>query len=73
MKSWIYRGVRTFVQAVVGFLAVNLVAYLTGVDYSDHTALKAVIISLGGSALAAGLAAMMNLHEDDVGVKDKLE
>ncbi len=62
MKTWIRRAIRTFVQSVVGFLAANLTAYLTGVDYSDHAAVKAIAISLGGSAVAAGLAAVMNLQ-----------
>jgi len=63
--EWLRRAVRTFLQAVAGFISVNLVGFFAGVDYTSRDALKAAGISIAGSALAAGIAAIMNLKKED--------
>lgn len=60
MKNWIKRALRTFLQAAVGYLVVAVPA----VDFSgDGRAVKTALIGIGVSAVAAGLAAAMNLKE----------
>lgn len=60
MKIWIKRALRTFLQAAVGYLVVAVPA----VDFSgDGKAVKTALIGIGVSAVAAGLAAAMNLKE----------
>lgn len=60
MKNWIKRALRTFLQAAVGYLVVAVPA----VDFSgDGKAVKTALIGIGVSAVAAGLAAAMNLKE----------
>lgn len=60
MKDWIKRALRTFLQAAVGYLVVAVPA----VDFSgDGKAVKTALIGIGVSAVAAGLAAAMNLKE----------
>lgn len=56
MKIWLKRAVRTFIQTAVGYIAVNVVT----VDFS----VKSAVIGLAVSAVAAGLAAVMNLKEE---------
>lgn len=59
MKPVIKRALRTFFQTAVGYIAMNL----TIVDWNDVSALKNVLFGLGVSAIAAGIAAIMNLDE----------
>ena len=62
MKNWIKRAVRTFVQTAVGYIAVNIVA----VDWSaDRSVIKAAVVGVGVSAIAAGMAAVMNYFDDE--------
>lgn len=61
MREWLRRALRTFVQAIVGYVAANLVCVIAGVEISDGNALKTAIIGLATSAIAAGIAAVMNL------------
>lgn len=61
MKEWLYRALRTFVQAVLGYIVANVAVTLSGLDLSDAPAIKAAIIGLVTAALAAGIAAVMNL------------
>lgn len=56
MKIWLKRAVRTFFQTAVGYIAVNVVT----VDFT----VKSAVIGLAVSAVAAGLAAVMNLKEE---------
>ena len=63
--EWLRRAVRTFMQAVIGFIAANLVSYAAGVDFNDKAAIRAALVTLGGSALAAGVAALMNLNKEE--------
>lgn len=59
-KETLYRALRTFLQAALAYLAVNLVA----IDPAgDKNALRTTLIGLAVSATAAGLAAAMNLEK----------
>jgi hypothetical protein len=57
-REWLYRAVRTFLQAAGGYIAVNLTVYLA--EGSGTAKLKNAIAGLAASALAAGIAAIMN-------------
>ena len=62
MKNWIKRAVRTFVQTAIGYISVNVVA----VDWTaDRSVIKTAVIGVGVSAVAAGLAAVINFIEDE--------
>ena len=64
MKEMFRRAGRTFLQAAVGYIAANLVCVIsTNTDNYDY--LKNALIGLGVSAIAAGLAAMMNLPKSE--------
>lgn len=64
MKEMIRRAARTFVQAAVGYIAVNLV-YVISESIDNYDYLKNALVGLGVSAIAAGLAAIMNLPEKE--------
>lgn len=51
------RGLRTFIQAVAGYIVVNVVT----LDFSSNNAVKGFIIA----AIAAGIAAAMNIKKTD--------
>ncbi len=59
MKEMLNRAFRTFLQAFVGFAAANLTAYFTGV--TDGEAFKKTAMGFLASAIAAALAAVMNM------------
>ncbi len=59
MKEWLRRAIRTFIQAAAGYIVANLSAALAGMQTDG---VKTVLIGLIGSALAAGMAALMNLE-----------
>jgi hypothetical protein len=60
MKNWLRRALRTALQTAVGYIAVAVPA----VDWNaDKAVLKSVLTGIGVSAVAAGLAAAMNLEE----------
>ena len=60
MKNWVKRAIRTFLQAAVGYIAVALPA----IDF-DGDGIKAALVGLGVSAVSAGLAAAINIKEDN--------
>lgn len=63
-KEWLRRAVRTFGQAFAGVIVAELAA---GVDITDTKGLLTLVI---GPALAAGMAAVMNMgikNESEVG------
>lgn len=60
MKEWLYRALRTFGQAMLGYLAANLLATLAQVDISDRTSFSNALLGVFAAAVAAGLAAVMN-------------
>lgn len=60
-KETVKRTARTFLQAALAYIAVNLVA----VDLSSgKDVLKSALIGLGVSAVSAGIAAAMNLQSN---------
>jgi hypothetical protein len=62
MKNWLRRALRTALQSAAGYLAVAV----PNVDWSAEKAvLKTTLIGIGVSAVSAGLAAVMNLEEDE--------
>lgn len=61
-ETW-RRALRTFIQAAVSYIAVNLCV----VDFaSESDVLSSALIGLGASALAAGIAAVMNMEKPEV-------
>lgn len=61
MKNWMKRALRTAFQTMIGYIAVAM----PSIDWSaDRSVLKPVLIGIGVSAVAAGLAAAMNLEEE---------
>ncbi len=65
MKESLYRAGRTFLQAAAGYIAANLVFAVTSADPGDYDALGMSLIGLAASAIAAGLAALMNIKKDE--------
>jgi hypothetical protein len=62
MKNWLRRALRTALQTAVGYIAVAVPA----VDWStDRAVLKTTLIGIGISAVSAGLAAAMNLDDEE--------
>ena len=55
-KEWLKRAVRTFGQAFIGVIVADVAA---GVDLTD---LKGVLTLVIGPAIAAGIAAVMNME-----------
>lgn len=60
MKEWAYRALRTFLQSAVGYIVIAL----PNVDFSEQSKAKTALIGIGVSAVAAGLAAVMNISND---------
>lgn len=61
-ETW-RRALRTFLQAAVSYIAVNLCI----VDFNASSeVLTSALVGLGASALAAGIAAVMNLEKPEV-------
>ncbi len=76
MKESLYRAMRTFLQTAFGYIATNLALYLTeSGGMQDTSALRTGLVGLCVSALASGLAAVMNREkrnhgEDDDGIEE---
>lgn len=62
-KETLRRTVRTFLQAACGFLATTGIATLINNDYAVT---KNIVLGLIGSAVSAGIAAVMNLEGGDL-------
>lgn len=58
-KEWLRRAVRTFGQAFTGVIVADVAA---GVDLTD---LKGVLTLVVGPAIAAGIAAVMNMEKTE--------
>ena len=59
-KETLHRALRTFLQAALAYIAVNLAA----VDFaSGKEAIRSALIGLAVCSVAAGLAAAMNLEK----------
>ncbi len=65
MKEGLYRALRTFGQAMAGYLAANLLAILTQTDTGDTNAFITTLLGVFGAAVAAGIAAVMNYKKED--------
>jgi len=62
MKNWLRRALRTAFQTMIGYIAVAV----PSVDWSaDKAILKTTLIGIGVSAVSAGIAAAMNLDEEE--------
>ena len=61
-KETVRRALRTFIQAVSSFIAANIVFQISGVDWTEKNTIRAAAFGLLMSALAAGIAAVMNLE-----------
>lgn len=61
-KETLRRAARTFIQAAVSYIAVNLVIVNFG---ESKEVIKSAIIGLAVSALSAGVAAVMNLQKEE--------
>jgi Na+-translocating ferredoxin:NAD+ oxidoreductase RnfA subunit len=60
-KETLYRALRTFLQAAVGYIVANVAL----INFNDDINLvKSTVTGLVVSALAAGLAALMNLEDN---------
>ena len=59
-KTYVKRALRTFLQTAVGYIATNIVA----INFTDVDVAKSALLGLGVSAIAAGLAAVMNLRDE---------
>ena len=55
-KTYVKRALRTFLQTAVGYIAVNIA--------TTDLNVKSAVIGLAVSAVAAGMAAVMNLKEN---------
>ena len=60
-KETAKRMLRTFVQAFLGYVVANLAFF----DFTDDTIGKRAVIGFVLSAVAAGIAAVMNLTKEE--------
>ena len=56
-KTYVKRALRTFLQTAVGYIAVNIAA--------TDLSVKSAVIGLAVSAVSAGVAAVMNIKEEN--------
>ncbi len=56
-KTYVKRALRTFLQTAVGYIAVNISA--------TDLSVKSAVLGLAVSAVAAGMAAVMNLNDEN--------
>lgn len=59
MKNWVKRAIRTFFQTAVGYIAVAIPT----VDWQS-SGLKATLIGIVMSGVAAGISAVMNYLDE---------
>lgn len=59
-REWLYRALRTAIQAAAGVIAANLAAWVSGI--TDGTSAKTVAINAGAVIVSAVVAAVMNLE-----------
>ncbi len=63
MKETLRRALRTFVQAALGCIAADLAAAAAGIARGEGA--REIVVVLAASAVAAGIAAVMNLPKKD--------
>lgn len=74
MQEWLKRALRTFLQAAVGCLVAGVAgAFTNGFDFTDSAAVKSAITGLLITAVATGLAAVMNLAKKDGIIEEWVE
>ena len=56
-KTYVKRALRTFLQTAVGYIAVNIAA--------TDLSVKSAVLGLAVSAVAAGMAAVMNIKTEN--------
>lgn len=61
-KETLRRAARTFIQAAVSYIAVNLVIVNFG---ESKEVIKSAVIGLAVSVLSAGVAVVMNLQKEE--------
>ena len=61
MNETIRRAGRTFWQAAVGYIVANFAVIVAEGNWADVEWIKSTLLGLGVSAVAAGLAALMNM------------
>ena len=62
-KQTLIRALRTFIQAALAYIAVNLAV----VDFTDDKeTLRSALIGLAVSSVAAGISAVMNLERKEI-------
>lgn len=61
MKNWVKRALRTFIQTAAGYACTAVVT----IDWTaDKAVLKAALIGIFTSAIAAGISAAMNIIDE---------
>lgn len=62
-KKTLYKALRTFLQSALAYVAVNL----TLIDFAnEESVVRSALIGLATSAVASGIAAVMNLEKKEV-------
>lgn len=61
MKDWQKRALRTFMQTAVGYVCTAIVTVDWG---ADKAIIKATITGIIVSAIAGGISAAMNIHDE---------
>jgi hypothetical protein len=61
LKNWVKRALRTFAQAALGYVFVAVPT----IDFTDVSTIKAAVVGVGVSGIAAGIAAVMNYIDDN--------
>ena len=59
-RQWLYRALRTALQAAAGVVAANLAAWVSGIN--DGASVKTVAINAGAVVISAVVAAVMNVE-----------
>ena len=66
-KKTVYNALRTFLQSALAYVAVNL----TLIDFTnDENVVRTALIGLATSAVASGIAAVMNLEKKELSDND---
>ncbi|MBQ1390007.1 MAG: hypothetical protein IIY78_10360 [Clostridia bacterium] len=60
-SEWFKRAARTFFQTALGYI----IFAVPNIDFNNTSAIKTTLIGIGVSAAAAGVAAVMNINEED--------
>lgn len=68
-ETW-RRALRTLIQTAIAYIAANLCV----VDFTaEGEVLTSALVGLGVSALAAGIAAVMNLEKPETDISEEVE